>query len=285
MTNPRDEIKQLITKSGALPALPNLMTELTELEAKKDTSTADMARVISSDQELSIKVLRLANSPFYGFSREISSISNALILLGINVIKSLILSSSIFELMQKTAPGLWRHSLATAVTANIIAKQLNLDHIEEITTAALLHDIGKIIIIIYLMNDYENILARVNQRDISSSNVERALLLTDHAEAGQWLAKKWLLPESIQEAIASHHEITLSSEHRTTTAVVHYANTLATARGLGFNGNKRVTAIDRIARQTLNIGDYQMTNIIEELENRLDEINHFQINNEKEDNA
>jgi len=275
MSSPRTEIIQLIEKSDALPDLPKLITELTELEAHPDTSTADMARLISSDAELSARVLRLVNSPFYGFSRTITNISNALVLLGINIIKSLILSSSIFELMQKTAPGLWRHSLATAVTANIIASQLELDDVEEITTAALLHDVGKVVVIVYLMDDYENILSRKVQKDISSCDVERALLLTDHAEIGAWLAQKWLLPIKLQEAIGCHHYVADSMEYRTATSVVHYANVLATARGLGFSGDKQVMPIDKIARQTLVLPDFMLSNVIATLEDRLDEINRY----------
>ena len=285
MTSPRTEIIQLIQKSKALPDLPGLITELSELEAQKDTSTADMARLISSDEELSAKVLRLVNSPFYGFSRTITSISNALVLLGINIIKSLILSSSIFELMQKTAPGLWRHSLATAVTANIIATRLELENVEEISTAALLHDIGKVVVIVYLMDDYENILSRKVQRDISSSNVERALLLTDHAEIGLWLTQKWHLPNSLQEPIAYHHEVESAVEHRTATAVVHYANILTTARGLGYSGDKQVTAIDEIARQTLVLPDYMLTDIIATLEYRLDEIKRYSLGDGPDSNS
>jgi len=223
-------------------------------------------------------VLRLVNSPFYGFSRTITNISNALVLLGINIIKSLILSSSIFELMQKTAPGLWRHSLATAVTANIIASRLELDDIEEITTAALLHDVGKVVVIVYLMDDYENILSRKVQKDISSCDVERSLLWTDHAEIGAWLAKKWLLPIKLQEAIGCHHDVASSTQYRTATSVVHYANILATARGLGFSGDKQVMPIDEMARQTLVLPDYMLSNIIATLEERLDEINRYSAN-------
>lgn len=275
MSSPRTEIIRLIENSDALPDLPKLITELTELESQPDTSTADMARLISSDDELSARVLRLVNSPFYGFSRTITNISNALVLLGINIIKSLILSSSIFELMQKTAPGLWRHSLATAVTANIIASSLELDDVEEITTAALLHDVGKVVVIVYLMDDYENILSRKVQKDISSSDVERALLLTDHAEIGAWLAQKWLLPIKLQQAIGCHHDVASAGEYRMATAVVHYANILATARGMGFSGDKQVTPIDQVARQTLVLPDYMLGNIIATLEARLDEINRY----------
>ena len=278
MTSPRTEIIQLIEKSDALPDLPKLITDLTELEGQADTSTADMARLISSDDELSARVLRLVNSPFYGFSRTITSISNALVLLGINIIKSLILSSSIFELMQKTAPGLWRHSLATAVTANIIASRLELDDVEEITTAALLHDVGKVVVIVYLMDDYENILSRKVQKDISSCDVERSLIWTDHAEIGAWLAQKWLLPVKLQEAIGCHHDVAGAVEYRTAAAVVHYANILATARGLGFSGDKQVMPIADSARQTLDLPDYMLSSIIATLEDRLDEINRYSAN-------
>ena len=192
-------IRTLIKETKSLPTLPGIITKLSELETISSTSTADMAHVISSDQILSAKVLRLVNSPFYGFSRRVSTISNALILLGVNVIKSLVLTSSIFEIMEKTFIGLWEHSLASAAAANTIAKHLQLQDIEEISTAALLHDIGKVVITVQLKKDYEKLLELAQKKDCSTYLAEREMLHTDHAEVGQWLALSWYLPEKLQE--------------------------------------------------------------------------------------
>lgn len=271
----RTAIKQLISNSRSLPTLPGIITKITELEAMQNTSTADMARIIASDQILSAKVLRLVNSPFYGFSRRVSTIANALILLGVNVIKSLVLTSSIFEIMEKTVMGLWQHSLATAVAANTIAKHLQLQDIEEITTAALLHDIGKVVITVHLQQDYKKLLDHVRDEDSTCYEIERIMLHTDHAEVGQWLADSWLLPQKLQEPIACHHAIEKSSTYRLTTAIVHYADIIIKARGIGFSGDDIVSPIHPLAKQELNIDAAMLADIITSLEARLDEVRNF----------
>jgi putative nucleotidyltransferase with HDIG domain len=288
MQDLNEDIRKLIKESRSLPTLPGIITKLTELEGISTTSTADMTQIISADQILSAKVLRLVNSPFYGFSRRVSTISNALILLGVNVIKSLLLSSSIFEIMEKTVIGLWEHSLASAAAANTIAKHLQLQDIEEISTAALLHDIGKVVITVLLQNDYQKLLNHARDKDCSTYLSERELLQTDHAEVGQWLALSWYLPEKLQEPIAFHHNVEASIKFRTTTAVVHYADILVKARGVGFSGDNLVPPIQAAAREALQIDTKMMAAIIEELEDRLVEVRNFSMDiqtTEEDDDA
>lgn len=287
MNKHRQDIRQFIRESSSLPTLPGIITKIIKLESQKNTSTADMALVISSDQILSAKVLRLVNSPFYGFSRRVSTISNALILLGINVIKSLVLSCSIFEMMEKNFIGLWEHSLATAAAANIIATHLNLKDIEEVSTAALLHDIGKVVITIHMESDYADLLDLINKKDCSAYSAERELLQTDHAEVGQWLADCWFLPEKLLEPIAYHHDVQASKKYRTTTAVIHYADILAKIRGVGFSGDNLIPEIQSAARNALNIDIRMMKSIIKEFEIRLIDVRNFSmdIQNSEDENA
>src|SRR5512141_2524264 len=152
------------TKS--LPTLPGIITKLNALMSNDNSSVQEMACVVTSDQVLSARILRLANSPSYGFYR-VSTISNAMILLGVDVVKSLSLSSSIFEIMEKSVLGLWEHSLGAGVAANIIARRLKLPEVEEISTAALLHDIGKVIIELKFEDDYAHLQAIVRDREIT----------------------------------------------------------------------------------------------------------------------
>jgi len=288
MSDQRRSIKFLISNSSSLPTLPGILTKISRLEAQKDSSTDDFARVINSDQILAAKVLRLVNSPFYGFSRRVSTISNALILLGVNVIKSLVLSSSIFEMMEKSFLGLWEHSLATAAAANVIATKLDLPDIEEISTAALLHDIGKVVIKIHLKDGYEQMLEDGSVQEFGAYEAEHQALGTEHAEVGQWLAENWYLPEKLLEPIACHHDVEKSQEHRTATAVVHYADALIKARGVGFSGDDFVPSIQIAAREELQIDEEQLTEIIAELEDRLVDVRNFSLDiqeNEQEDTA
>ena len=143
MDERRSDLKRIIMDTKTLPTLPGVITKLNSLSENDKASVQEMARIVASDQVLSARILRLANSPSYGFYR-VSTISNAMILLGVNVVKSLALSSSIFEIMEKNSIGLWEHSLGVATAANITAKKLGILEVEEIATAGLLHDIGKI---------------------------------------------------------------------------------------------------------------------------------------------
>lgn len=105
MNEKREEIQRLIKETRSLPTLPGIVTKMSALVENDKTSIQEIARLVSSDQILSAKVLKLVNSPFYGFPGRVSTVSNALILLGVNVVKGLSLSASIFEMMERTWSG------------------------------------------------------------------------------------------------------------------------------------------------------------------------------------
>ncbi len=272
----RTEIMRVIKETKSLPTLPGIITKLNTLSANNKASIQEMARVVSSDQVLSARVLRLVNSPSYGFYR-VSTISNALILLGVDVVKSLALSSSIFEIMEKTVVGLWEHSLGAGVASNIIARRLNLPECEEISTAGLLHDIGKVIIKIKFTEEYEDIFAMRQEQKLSQLDCERQVLGTDHAEIGGWLAKSWFLPDKLVEPIACHHDVERSTGHQIKTAVVHLADVLIKASGFGSSGEDDVPSIQPVAWQRLGISDEMLAQIVEELEDKLIEVRNFSL--------
>jgi putative nucleotidyltransferase with HDIG domain len=272
----RAEIRKIIMNTSTLPTLPGIVSKLNTLSANDRSSIPEMARLVSSDQVLSARILKLANSPSYGFYR-VANISNAMILLGVNVIKSLALSSSIFEIMEKNGVGLWEHSLGAGVAANVIARRLKLPDCDEISTAALLHDIGKVIIRLNFGDDYRKLLALIKNRDFSMIEAERELLGTDHAEVGAWLAKSWHLPDKLIEPIARHHDVGASLSHRTRTAVVHFADILIKASGFGFGGDDFVPRIQPLAWDQLAMTESILEEIVEELEDKLIDTKNFSL--------
>ena len=275
MQDRRTEIIRIVKDTRSLPTLPGIITKLSSLAEDGKVSVDEMARVVTSDQVLSAKVLKLVNSPFYGFSGRISTVSKALILLGVNVVKSLAISSSIFEIMEKNTVGLWEHSLGAAVAANIIARKLNLPEREEISTAALLHDIGKVILKIKLEQDYDNLINVIKEKELPMVDCERELFNVDHAEIGEWLVKSWLLPEKLIEPIAYHHNVEKSSNQRAKTAVVHIADVLVKASGFGFSGDDFVSRIQPAAWEKLGLNELILKDIVSELENNLVEAKNF----------
>lgn len=259
-----------------LPTLPGVIKKLNSLSENDKASVQEMAKIVSSDQVLSARILRLANSPSYGFYR-VSTISNAMILLGVNVVKSLALSSSILEIMEKNSVGLWEHSLAVGVAANLIARKLNLPECEEISTAALLHDIGKVIISLKCSDSEVLIRRAIRDRQIYMIEAEQEILGTDHAEVGGWLAKSWFLPDKLSEPIAFHHDVLLSENHRIKTAVLHIADVLIKASGFGDSGDCYVPLIQKAAWDALKLTEQHMAELVEELEDKLVEVKNFSL--------
>jgi putative nucleotidyltransferase with HDIG domain len=277
MQDRKAELRSTIKDTRSIPALPGIISKLSALAENDKVSAQEMARVVAADQVLSAKVLRLVNSPFYGFSGRVSTVANALILLGVNVVKSLALSSSIFEIMEKHVVGLWEHSLGAGVAASIIARNLKLPEAEEISTAALLHDIGKVIIRINLKNDYDGLHRIIEEKGCGMLDAEREMLGTDHAEIGEWLASTWYLPVKLNEPIAFHHAVERSTQQPVKTAAVHLADVLVKASGFGFSGDDLVPRIQPAAWQRLGMNEALLGPIVEELEDKLVEVRNFSL--------
>jgi putative nucleotidyltransferase with HDIG domain len=272
----RSELKKIIMDTKTLPTLPGVINKLNTLSENEKSSVQEMAKIVSSDSVLSARILRLANSPSYGFYR-VSTISNAMILLGVNVVKSLALSSSIFEIMEKNSVGLWEHSLAVGVSANIIARKLALPECEEIATAALLHDIGKVIISLKCSEAEDAIRKIIREQEIYMREAERQVLDTDHAEVGAWLSKSWFLPDKLSEPISFHHDVIKSENHRIKTSVVHIADVLIKASGFGDSGDCYVPKIQQIAWDCLNMNEQLLAEIVTDIEDKLIEVKNFSL--------
>ena len=276
MLDKRGEMKKVIMDTKTLPTLPGVILRLNELSESQKTSVQEMAKIVASDQVLAARILRLANSPSYGFYR-VSTISNAMILLGVNVIKSLALSSSFFEIMEKDSVGLWEHSLGVGVAANLIARKLGLPECEEISTAALLHDIGKVVISLKCKEASTRIRALANEKQLYIQAAEQEIIDTDHAEIGAWLAKSWFLPDKLSEPIAFHHDVDMAINHRLKTAVVHVADAIIKASGFGDSGDHFAPQIQQTAWDVLKITDQQLSELVEEIEDMLIEVKNFSL--------
>lgn len=284
MSDRKSEIWRIIKETKTLPTLPGVITKLSKLSENDKTSVQEMARIVSSDQVLCARVLKLVNSPSYGFSR-VSTISHAMILLGVNVIKSLALSTSIFEIMERNIMGLWEHSLGAGVAANIICRRLGVADAEEISTAALVHDLGKVIIKLKFEKEYAEIINVVRGRRIHMIDAEREILEVDHAEVAELLVKSWYLPEKLVEPVAYHHDVERAKTYRVGTAIVHLADVLIKGSGFGCSGDCYVHRISPVAWDLLGMSEELLAEIIEELEDKLIDVKNFSMEVQSGDGA
>jgi len=271
-------LKAITKRIHSLPTLPHVVKKLTSMVESPDVSAKDIGKLISSDQVLSAKVLRLVNSPFYGFPGRISSISHAIILLGFNVIKGVVLSASVFDLMEKSMLGLWSHSLGCAVASGSISRRLGMKDPEEISTAALLHDIGKVIIRVCLSDEFDKIADLVKNKQILFKDAELEVLGVDHTEIGSWLAKEWNLPERLSIPITYHHTPELSKTLQDRVAVVHVADSIVRAFGIGRGGDPWVPRISPVAWDLLGMDSIDLNSLMEQVAIDLQDVESTQLN-------
>jgi len=271
-----ESIRKRVEAFKNVPTLPGVFEKISLLIDSSSTTAEDVANIISSDQALSAKVLRVVNSVFYGFPGRISNLTHALIILGFDVVKGLVLSTSVFDMMlARGFHGLWEHSLGCAVTAGVIARKTNDPHPEEVSIAALLHDIGKVILKIELSKESSRIDQAVLEKQISTYEAEEEILGFNHTTVGNWLCQEWHLPNKLSDPITYHHRPRLSRLAQGPTAIVHVANVLVRGIGFGFPGDNLVPKIEPVAWKVLDISDSLLEEIIREMDDKLEDAEAF----------
>jgi putative nucleotidyltransferase with HDIG domain len=227
----KEAFRRKVERLHNLPTLPHLMKKFTQMAADPSTSIAAFGDEISKDQVLTTKLLRLVNSAFYGFPGRIGSVTHALILLGTDAIKGLIVTSNVFDGLTPEAYPLWRHSILVSLACRKICEMLSIPDVEEITVAGLLHDIGRVVIILEALNEYHFVLKEALQTKTPLWQMESQLLGFHHAALGSWLCEQWRLPEKLGVPIAYHHEPEKASSFQLRVAIVSAANFIINGMG------------------------------------------------------
>lgn len=229
---PPEEIREKIQSIIQLPALPTIAMEVVELVDNPKTSASRLGKVISSDQALTAKVLKIANSPFYGFPKKISTIDFAIIVLGFDALREIIISISLVSSLQKKsdsyldAKTFWDHSISTAIVARRLGRDLGYRVNGEVFVGGLLHDMGISIIHRYFNNDFKRIVEIARETNLSFLEAEESVMGVTHAEVGGWLAERWNLPDHLIEAVSLHHVPEQATRNPDLVAIIHCADVL-----------------------------------------------------------
>ena len=228
----RLQLRRVTEDLVALPTLPLVASRLLEAIANPATSSEEVARIVSLDPALTARTLKLANSDFYGFPRKVGSVDLAVVVLGANTVRDLVLSAAVFQTLgQADLNGLWNHCMATGVAARTLAARTGYRLAGEAYAAGVLHDIGKVAVRQSFPNRFEGIVALAREQKLSIAEAERGVLGSDHAEVGGWLAERWGLPADLVEAIALHHRPERAVVNPDLVNLVHLANSLAERMG------------------------------------------------------
>ncbi len=202
---------KILSDHKELTSLPQTLAEVLRVTREEDSSSAELAKVLMHDPAMTAKVLRIANSPYYGAGRSISTVTQAVVTLGMRTITALALSSSVYKLVgdwktQINRTRFWRHSLEVAIGSRMIYEALGKKPSEEAFVAGLLHDIGILVLENSFPDRYRQIWQQVQQGE-NLVELEENLWGTNHARVGKFLLEQWHIPEKICEAVGMHHMV------------------------------------------------------------------------------
>lgn len=241
------DLRSIVESVTDLPTLPTVLAKLTRLIADPNSSAADINEALSRDQGLTTKILRIVNSPYYGFPRRISTLTNAVVILGYNKIRNLAMSSFVYKSLNTRITfrkfnirELWRHCLATAMFSEaLVTSSLKIG--EDAFICGLLHDFGKGIMGQYARDDLFQVISQTTQKNTLFYQAEKDLLGYNHAEIGAEVAERWNLPKVIVSVLRSHHEpFSLEGEERHLAIVVNFSDILARSLALGHPGDDQI---------------------------------------------
>lgn len=259
---------RLIERLGELPALPTVYQRVREALTAPDGALETAASLIESDPSMSMRLLRVANSPLYGLSTKVDTILRALTLIGTTAAHHLVLSTALMTVFRDLPLGtvsmrsFWEHGIACGVAARLIARQGGRANPEHAYLAGLLHDIGRLPLYILEPLDMSAALQAHRERQGHLHDLEQQYLGIDHTELGAILLAHWQLPEVFRSAVYDHHapwRAPCPSE----TAVVHVADLIVNSLRLGTSGTRWVPVLDDGAWNLTGLDIEQLPAILE----------------------
>ena len=234
------ELEQLIMNANDLPTIPVVAMKVLQLIENESTTSEDLAKVVSSDPAVAARVLKISNSTFFGCKRQINTLSHAIMMLGYNTLKSLVMAASVKQVYKTyglTEKMLWEHSFGAGLAARIIAGTTQLANDEEAFLGGLFHDIGKTIMNNIDSNQFQMVMQRCYNEDISFQDAEQQFYPYSHADVGGLVIQKWNFPDMLMKAVLEHHRFNFVEDEDpyqiTITCIVGLANLFCHKIGLG----------------------------------------------------
>lgn len=276
------KLSYMTEKIKNIPSLPEIITKSIEIMQDKNASVADLSKIISNDIGLTARVLKLVNSAYYGFPKQISTIHQAIIILGFTTVKGVILSASIFKMFSPKGnktfdyKNFWKHSLLTATASRMLSKKTVLNTNEDIFSAAFLHDIGKIIFAQYDWENYSNVCSQEYETDKELLQKEEQECGLNHCEIANMVAYSWNLPEIFCDIITYHHNPNASERYKKECSIVYVANCLVST--IMSNKNLNIDNIPLDILENLNISGDNIIDVYNELVDiakNINDINNF----------
>ncbi len=269
---------RIVNKITELMPLPETIQKIVDLTRNPDTPLKKISDALESDEAMATKVLKLANSSFYGFSKQVKTISHAVVCLGFNTIKQMALTAHSFSVLDKQLDGyyldrgaMFQHSFGTALASRLLATKMYYPNAEEVYLMGLLHDVGKVILNQFAEQEFNKVIEEYNKGGLMFYEAERKVLGFDHGDIGSAVCQKWNLSDDIVETIRCHHNPEEASAGNISVHMVHIANIIVSIMGLGIGAGGVDQKISEKSLSVLNLKEEDismlMMSIMDELEN------------------
>lgn len=271
------QLDDIVKKIKDLPTLPEVAMEMLQNLEDEESSLDMVTEKIAMDHSITAKLLRLANSSYYGNNSKVVTLQQATAMLGVKNVKNLIrLTTLANKFPTANCPSFnfkafWRHSIATAVCAEQISRTLHMKH-DFAFTAGLLHDIGRLVLVTCYPANYDEVLRHQANTDCHLLDAERSIMHIDHVDAGLTLAIHWNFSEAVCDAIRGHHHPEQENLNALA-SVVHIANAIVHALGLSQDEKDRLPLLSQAAWDTLGLDEADYVSIFHETEMRFDALN------------
>ena len=259
--DPQKLIADAVNSISHIATLPEITLKIIELVENPRSTAQDLNKLISNDPALVSRILKVVNSAFYGLPGQIGSINRAIVLLGLNAVKNIVIAASLTKLFRGgrvsphfSAKDLWTHSIAVGVLSKMIVARLNNALPDEAFLAGLIHDMGILVELQAFREPLVEIAERASRETIRYVDLETQIIGVDHQALGAGLTMKWKFPRSFQYVTGHHHNpMGLAQDCRWLTMVIHVADHICAREGLGYALTCKDEALDPAVLDELSL--------------------------------
>lgn len=247
MSNPK--VDQIIQKIEHLPTLPIISQQIQELFKNKDATIKDLENLIEKDAPMATKILKIVNSAFYGLINKTSSLEHALVILGINEVKNIVLGFSLQSYFTCPTKNInrnrfWKHSIVCSQIARFLGNHYNVPGKDSLFLSGLIHDIGKLVFDQYFHTEFEQIIDRIDQEQIPSSKAEKDILGVTHYQVGAKMLQQWQFPKEVTMQVFYHHAPWHDKNYSTGSIIIYLSDMITKISGYTCLENEKKSEID-----------------------------------------
>ena len=270
--NPQLSVEHMVEDVATIHSLPMFYSQLSEAIDHPRSSIGDIAKIISEDMGLTARILKLANSPLFGYFSKIDSITQAVTIIGVFQVRDLALAISVMDVFKGIPEDLvnmeqfWKHSIATGLAARLLATSQREANVERFFVAGILHDIGRLVMYVRVPDICLQLLEESRATGSLLYLAERERFGFDHADVGGTLLRRWKIPPSVGEPVGCHHGCSKASQYPREASILHFADVVSHALDLGNSGEIFVPQLDGEVWERLQLSCYFLPTLVTQMD-------------------